>query len=73
MNITKLTITPLSKGCKGFIRKNPSKQLAEILIKERLNSGWVSQQDMQKAIRKSSKNLPEWVNVACKILPKDNT
>lgn len=65
MNITKLTITPIHKGITPFVEKNPSCEIASILIKDRLTSG--AKTDIPKILKKVPDFLKGLVNPNTKV------
>jgi len=55
MEISKLTITPIIPGTKGFTTKNPSAQTAQTMITERMLH-WQEADSV-----KEFKKLPKWI------------
>ena len=66
MKITKLTITPLSKGWYGTVIELPAPERAGRLIKERLNCGYTNQDKPAGIFRKIPAFLKGFVNPECK-------
>ncbi len=67
MKISKLTITPLSKGWAQTVIENPSTERAQNLIKDRLNSGFPDYNRKPRVYRRIPKFLKGFVNPATKI------
>jgi hypothetical protein len=64
MEITKLTITPLFRELKPFYEHNPSKQIATVLIKDRL--ACLTNSDTPKVLKKIPKALRGFVKPDCR-------
>lgn len=59
MNVKKLTITPLMSGCQSYETRNPSTEVASLLIKERLSH--VDSQYNQTRPPRALRKLPKWL------------
>ncbi len=69
MEITKLTITPILKGCGKIICKNPEMELATSLLKERFESPYYQTTVPRSVIRHQiPKSLRNFVNIDTLIL-----
>ena len=66
MKISKLTITPLSKGWSSTVIENPTTERAQILINDRLNSGFADFNKKPRVYRRIPKFLKGFVNPATK-------
>lgn len=66
MKISKLTITPLSKGWAQTIIEHPTTERAKILINDRLNSGFPDYNRKHRVYRRIPKFLKGFVNPAAK-------
>ena len=72
MKISKLTITPLSKGWTQTVIVSPSAERAGTLIKDRLNSGVNdTTQRLPRIYRKIPKFLKGFVNPDSKVIDKN--
>lgn len=67
MQISKLTITQLSKGWASTIVDNPTTERAKILINDRLNSGFADYDRKARIYRRIPKFLKGFVNPATKV------
>ena len=67
MKISKLTITPLSKGWASTVIDNPSSERAKMLINDRLNSGFADHDQKARVYRRIPKFLKGFVNPATKV------
>jgi len=60
MEIRRLIISPIMKGCQPIIRENPTPQAASILIKDKLSITY--EQKVPKILKRLPKHLRGWVN-----------
>ncbi len=67
MQISKLTITPLSKGWASTVIENPTNEYAGKFIKERLSTGSYYDNKTAKVFRKIPKSLKDFVNPKSKV------
>lgn len=70
MNISKLTITPISKGLSPFVQYCPTNETASLLIKERLVSGYTEK--VPRALKKLPSYLKGLVNPDTKVIRRNN-
>ncbi len=68
MQVNKLIITPILKGCKGFTTYNPDNSMAFKLIRERMEHEDVSYKCLPNRVRQLPKNLRGWVNPKTRIV-----
>ena len=67
MQISKLTITPISKGWAKTVINNPSTQRSQLLINDRLHSGFKEYGEQPRVFRRIPKFLKGFVNPAAKV------
>ena len=68
MFVNRLIITPVDSTCKGFVRKNPSRRVTEMMMKERLEIGSPFDVKIPKVMKKLPKCLEGWVNPNCIVI-----
>lgn len=68
MYVNRLIITPVDSTCKGFVRKNPSRRVASIMMKERLELRNPYDTKVPRILKRLPKSLSGWVNPNCIVI-----